>query len=587
MRPLVSSPGGKFKLAKKIIQLFPPHKIYVEPFCGSASVALAKKPSEKDVISDIDDFAFCYKFLKEANDETINALEKMEWQAKPSLYNKLKQFEAKSDVDRFRKFFYVRRHTYGTKANGVMNPQPTNVNVNKFRMLRDGLKHIDVYQDDYKNMVRKYDSPDTFFFFDPPYHQSWGKEWGQNKFDFKEFVQVLKNLKGKFLLTYEDDKDVRKELSGFRFKKLPVIRTLDGTNNVQQDYDLLVSNYDPQKNTVYLSEEDLEADETLFYYIDFERTDDDVISLRMPIEMFYEIESKIQCLPKTIAITEKGYEPSLKINADLKNDIDEILIHIHNETFNTFPGWDSDGSEIKYRLKEPSLFQKDSFVRKEIKKEEPRVVAIMAKLSGEETLTIQSLRFPKKDGWTTSSAQDWYKEHYKPSKNNSEFDAVIDKIVNEWLKRAFYSEVAEGEVFNNLRSKVVSGLYLPGKYVSLVKNGSAKAIVKARSYNGMLDKPLWLCDDKTVHGVVKLTDCKEINSVEEFKNFADQHKMDDNERVHMFGKDRNKFYLYNVSRIAKLPSPVPYVWKSGIQGFVKTVQFVPLNKGGDDKTSHA
>jgi site-specific DNA-adenine methylase len=578
MRPLCASPGGKFKLAKKIIRFFPQHRTYVEPFCGSASVALAKKPSEKDIISDIDDFAFCYNFLKNASDETINQLEKMEWQANPSLYHRLKQFTAKSAVDRFRKFFYVRRHTYGTKANGVMNPQPTRVNINKFRQLRDGLKHIDVFQDDYKNIVQKYDAPDTFFFFDPPYHQSWGKEWGANKFNFQEFVGVLKNLKGKFLLTYEDDKTVRSLLSGFKFKKLPVIRTLDGTNNVQQDYDLLVFNYDPVPNMVYLSEDMPEFYETLFEFVDYAESDDDNFTLRIPQEVFFELQTMLQRVPKRVPFTDKAYNPAILSDAELQNDIEDLTSQNNGANYDTFPGWESSGTEIKYRVKDPALFEKESFVRKVLKKDSPQVSAVMAKLKGQDTLTIQSLRFPKKDGWTVDKAQAWYKTHYSDDLNLSE---VLGRTIDEALTRSNCFITATGEAFNSLKSKVTSGLYMSEKYVSLLKNGSATMIAKARPYDGMLNKPLWLCDDKNVHGVVKLTDCKKVESVEEFNSFVDKHKIDDEERMRTFGKDRTEFYLYSATLISILPSPVPYLWKSGVQGFVRNVQFVP-KEGGDE-----
>lgn len=569
------------KLAKKIIRLFPPHKTYVEPFCGSAAVALAKKPSEKDVISDIDDFAFCYSFLKNASDETISTLEKMDWQAKPSLYNKLKNFAAKTPIERFRKFFYIRRHTYGTKAHGIMNPQPTKVNNKKFRMLRDGLKHIDVFQDDYKKIVQKYDSPDTLFFFDPPYHQSWGKEWGMNKFDFKEFSSMLKKIKGKFLLTYEDDKEVRGLLNGFKMKKVEVPRMLDGTNNPQKDYDLLVFNYNPVPNTTYLSEE-LEGINTLLDFVDFDESDEDTYILRIPADTLEEFEEVlIQSQKPRVLFTDPSYSPVRVSDIELQDDIASVSLMFGNENYDTFPGWDSEGTEIKYRVKDPALFEKDSFRRKNIKTESPKVAAVMARLKGGEALTIQSLRFPKKEGWTVEKAQAWYKTRYKDNGDDIEkYTDLLDKMVKEALTRTAEFTIATGETFNSLKAQVKSGLYMPESYVVLIKEGNATMVVKAREYGNMVNKPLWLCDDKRVHAVIKLTDCKKVESVDEFNSFADKHKMDDAARIKNFGKDRTEFYLYSVALLTKLPEPVPYQWKSGIQGFVKEVAFLK-DEGGE------
>lgn len=46
--------GGKTRLAPKIAALLPPHRHYVEPYCGSLAVLLAKDPAPHETVNDLD-----------------------------------------------------------------------------------------------------------------------------------------------------------------------------------------------------------------------------------------------------------------------------------------------------------------------------------------------------------------------------------------------------------------------------------------------------------------------------------------------------------------------------------------------------
>lgn len=51
--PIVPWIGGKRRLAKHILPLFPEHACYVEPSCGVAALYFLKAPAKVEVINDI------------------------------------------------------------------------------------------------------------------------------------------------------------------------------------------------------------------------------------------------------------------------------------------------------------------------------------------------------------------------------------------------------------------------------------------------------------------------------------------------------------------------------------------------------
>lgn len=53
-RPMALHHGGKFKLRHWVIEHFPMHRVYIEPFGGMASVLMEKERADLEVLNDLD-----------------------------------------------------------------------------------------------------------------------------------------------------------------------------------------------------------------------------------------------------------------------------------------------------------------------------------------------------------------------------------------------------------------------------------------------------------------------------------------------------------------------------------------------------
>jgi len=115
----------------------------------------------------------------------------------------------------------------------------------------------------------------------------------------------------------------------------------------------------------------------------------------------------------TLSCDELGCRPWLTEESDMSNITRKI--------------WEETDTEIRYRVRDPADFQDSSFKRITLQKDEPRVYAIVGKLEGEDTMTIQALRFPLDDGWTLKDAKAWVKKH--PIKKGAlDEDALTDPV---------------------------------------------------------------------------------------------------------------------------------------------------------------
>ncbi|MBO5387269.1 MAG: DNA adenine methylase [Lachnospiraceae bacterium] len=92
-----------------------------------------------------------------------------------------------------------------------------------FYLSQEALKSVEICNKDYKEIIGRYDSKDTFFLIDPPYDIDRVSRYYRGdcrKFKHEELANIVKTLEGNWLLTYNDNERIRELYRGFDIKEI-------------------------------------------------------------------------------------------------------------------------------------------------------------------------------------------------------------------------------------------------------------------------------------------------------------------------------------------------------------------------------
>jgi DNA adenine methylase len=246
--------GGKNRLAKTIIALFPEHDLYTEPFSGGAQVFFHKLPSKVEVLNDLDgELINFFRVCQSHPDELIRCLRYH--LASRRWFELLKKTEPATltDIQRAVRFFYIRRVAFGGR---VLNPTYGYAVASRprFRPVRipdiiskahQRLQEVQIECLPYQKILKKYDGSKTLFYLDPPY---WNLPYYHHNFtenDFGEFAALLSGIKGKFVLSLNDTLEVRKLFCAFHISSVQLSYSCARHSRRRQS-ELLITNYDPK-----------------------------------------------------------------------------------------------------------------------------------------------------------------------------------------------------------------------------------------------------------------------------------------------------------------------------------------------------
>ncbi|MDH5786665.1 MAG: DNA adenine methylase [Candidatus Bathyarchaeota archaeon] len=226
-RSPISWIGGKSYLAKWIIKHFPPHKCYVEPFGGAASVLLQKPPSDVEVYNDVDGHVVeFFEVLKNDPWQLVSILEHMPYSR--LLYEgmlKIAKANAwpRDKTKRVAMWLYMQIGAFAGKRYGgwghgksVKIPRKLDRLATRLVEVSNRLRNVQIETADFRKIIATYDSADTLFYCDPPYFDA--EFYYDAPFclkDHRNLAEILHKVKGKVCLSYSPHPKVDELYAGW------------------------------------------------------------------------------------------------------------------------------------------------------------------------------------------------------------------------------------------------------------------------------------------------------------------------------------------------------------------------------------
>ena len=214
--------GGKGNLLAKLLPLIPYSRVYCEPFAGGGSVFFARERSPTEVYNDLNGDVINLMRVLQDPEKNAELERRLSWTLyaraeKERAWKLYKSGEYKDDIERAWALFVVVSQGFGGNKDGSWGfgfdisknenklLSKFNTKIQLFVQWFDRLKHAYIECDDARNIIRRFDAPNTVFYCDPPYVTSTRKSGGyaheMTDADHVEFLELIKTCAGAFVVS--------------------------------------------------------------------------------------------------------------------------------------------------------------------------------------------------------------------------------------------------------------------------------------------------------------------------------------------------------------------------------------------------
>lgn len=218
--------GGKKLLREDIVKRFPKNfGRYIEVFGGAGWVLFHKdKHANFEVYNDANgDLVNLYRCVKYHCEELQRELSFF-LNSRELFEDFVSQYRSKglTDIQRAARFFILIKTSYGCKGGtfGCVKRDTTKM-IDYLAAIQDRLSKVVIENKDFEALIKTHDKLDALIFADPPYYGT--EKYYAAEFSKEDHIRLrdtLKNIKGKFILTYNDCEFIRELYKDFTIEEI-------------------------------------------------------------------------------------------------------------------------------------------------------------------------------------------------------------------------------------------------------------------------------------------------------------------------------------------------------------------------------
>lgn len=151
------------------------------------------------------------------------------------------------DVQRAVTFYKLIRYSYGGSGKSF-GGRPVNVarTLEGIYAVAHRFDNVVVENKDFESLIKQYDRPNSFFYLDPPYVETEGHYMVDFPTeDHERLYNCLSNMKGRFLLSYNDCDYIKNRYKDFHIVELSRLNSLAQRYSAGSEFkELLIANFD-------------------------------------------------------------------------------------------------------------------------------------------------------------------------------------------------------------------------------------------------------------------------------------------------------------------------------------------------------